>query len=179
LQARKIKDTSILLFQRDVGGLGLVNPGDLKGTGRLRQQLDARTGVLQFQTDHRDAGLLEVCVQSFSAKHDAPSRVSVLVRRKSESRVGGITSSGEEDVRKLSMLSNVISADLTRFEQRARELGANSDQARDQEKEFHGQSIKLNRAVKYWPIFRMVVLVVGGYAQVTHVVRFMKSRHIY
>ena len=155
-----------------------MNPGDLKGTGRLRQQLDARTGVLQFQTDHRDAGLLEVCVQSFSAKHDAPSRVSVLVRRKSESRIGG-SGSGEEDIKKLSMLSNVISADLTRFEQRARELGANSDQARDQEKEFHGQSIKLSRAVKYWPIFRMAVLAVGGYAQVTHVIRFMKSRHIY
>jgi hypothetical protein len=124
---------------------------------------------------------VEVCVQSYWASPNVPTRISIDVRRKSESagRAGGSGGGGEEDVKKLSLLSNIISADLTRFEQRTKELGDNADVARDEEKIFHGQSIKLNRAVKYWPIFRMAVLAIGGYAQVTHVVRWMKSRHIF
>jgi hypothetical protein len=184
---RKIKDTNILVYQEpSVGALGRIHPGvgggslDLKGgTGRIRHQLDARQGVVEFQTHSRENTPVEICVQSYSSSPVAPARISLHVRRKSDRPGGAADVAAEEDVKKLSLLSNIISADLIKFEQRTRELGGNADQARDQEKDFHGISVKLNSAVKYWPIFRMVILLVGGYSQVTHVVRYMKSRHIY
>jgi hypothetical protein len=170
--------------------LGLVHPGggggggaggEPRGTGRIRHQLEAREGIVDFQTHPREAAPVEVCVQSYWASPDAPVRISIDVRRKSESagRAGGPGGGGVEDAKKLSLLSSILSADLTRSEQRTKELGDNADVARDDEKIFHAQSVKLNRAVKYWPMFRMTVLVVGGYSQVTHVLRFMRSRHIF
>lgn len=172
---------NILVTERDRHGrdLPLTHPKFRTGTGRLRTQLDARDGIIQFKTSSND-GILECCVQAFSATPEAPSRVSIQVTIQPEWAIAKeAKAGGAEDIRKLSMHSSLMSADLTRFEQRTKELMASADQAREREKDFHGQSVKLNRAVKYWPIFRMLVLLVGGYTQVSHVVRYMKSRHIY
>ena len=43
---------------------------------------------------------------------------------------------------------------------------------------FHDQSIAMNRAASYWPIIRLVFLFLTGFAQVNHIIQFMKSRRI-
>jgi hypothetical protein len=37
----------------------------------------------------------------------------------------------------------------------------------------------MNRASQYWPIIHLVVLLVTGFTQANHIIRFFKSRHIY
>lgn len=182
-----MKDMNILLMQRDYSGFAspikraLINPREKRtGTGRLRHQLETKEGTIEFKTGDSD-GLVECCTQAFSASPDASARISLRITIKQPSAGGESSdkSEGGSDVKKLSLHSSLISADLTRFEQRTNDLSSNADQAREWEKQFHGQSVKLNRAVKYWPMFRMVVLAIGAYVQVSHVIRYMKSRHIY
>jgi len=45
------------------------------------------------------------------------------------------------------------------------------------EADFFQQSIKMNSSASWWPIFHLVVLIVTGFAQATHMVNFFKSRH--
>ena len=44
--------------------------------------------------------------------------------------------------------------------------------------EFQAKSVQLNHAVRYWPIFRIVILLVAGGLQVHSVIGYMKRHHI-
>jgi len=73
----------------------------------------------------------------------------------------------------------ITASELSTFEGRAKDLLKNSEFSKEQEVKFHNKSVKLNNAVKYWPIFRILVLVVAGYVQATHVITYMKRKHIF
>lgn len=187
--ARRLKDTNILIMQRDEAGRvatrrSFVNTNSttrVQATGRLRQQLESREGVMEFITGELD-GMIEICAQAFSASARNPARIHLRVHRKaprpktSEAEIQLTTSS---DTERFNAHSSRISNELAHFEGRVRELAANADYAKEREHEFHEQSIALNKAVKYWPIFRIAILLLGGYIQVSRVISYMKSRHIY
>lgn len=188
-QAQNMKDTSILIFQRDPSGgmnprMSALGKARNPGSGRVRHQLEKREGKVEYKTSASD-GLVEICVQSFQAKPDNPSRISIRVIEPMESPsmyeedLEDKIERQEEEKRKLSMHSSRIAAELDSFQKRMEELAKNADNSKDRELDFHGKSIALNKAVKYWPIFRIVVLVAAGYMQATNVIRYMKSKHIY
>jgi len=53
-----------------------------------------------------------------------------------------------------------------------------ADDVKVEEAKFFQKSIEINAAAKWWPIMHLCVLLVTGYTQATHIVRFFKSRHI-
>jgi len=71
-----------------------------------------------------------------------------------------------------------ISSELMRMHRRAKSIAGDAQFSKEREESFFHKSVSLNRAVRYWPMFRLLVLMVGGYLQVSHVVQYMKRRHI-
>jgi len=57
-------------------------------------------------------------------------------------------------------------------------LGEITDDIKVEESRFYHKSMEMNSAAKWWPILHVVVLILTGYTQVNHIVRFFKSRHI-
>jgi len=54
----------------------------------------------------------------------------------------------------------------------------NADYMKEQEAIFHQRSVDMNQISKYWPILHLMVLLVTGFTQANHIVKFFKSRHI-
>jgi len=173
---------NILVFQREQSaGFKRKSHLNKSGTGKIREQLTERQGVIEFVTGSFD-GLVEICVQSLSASQESPSRVALNITTKVEPTEKEETPPPVMDqgqAMRLRLETNRIGGELTRMEMRTREIMANAEYARDRELSFHEQSISLNKAVRYWPMFRILILVFAGYLQVSHVIQYMKSRHIY
>ena len=156
------------------------------GTQKLRQTLEDQRGTIEFMTGDAD-GLIEICPQAYGATRLNPSRISLKVTSKGEQ------SEEQKEARKLlkqngpsleeeflvKAQGSQISQELQRMEEKVYELISNTEVSKDREVEFHQQILDLNRAVRYWPMFRILILLVAGYMQVSHIIKFMKSRHIY
>lgn len=54
----------------------------------------------------------------------------------------------------------------------------NADLIKDDEAGFHRQSDEMNSAAKWWPMMHICVLLVTGFTQANHVVKFFKGKHI-
>jgi emp24/gp25L/p24 family/GOLD len=155
------------------------------GTQKLRQTLEQQRGRIEFLTGDAD-GLIEICPQAYGATRLNPSRISLKVTSQSE------VSDDQKVARKLlnqgpsleeeflvKAQGSQISQELQRMEEKVYELISNSESSKEREVDFHNQCVKLNRAVRYWPMFRILILLVAGYMQASHVIRFMKARHIH
>lgn len=54
----------------------------------------------------------------------------------------------------------------------------NAEMIKDEEAAFHKKSLEMNSASKWWPMMHVVVLLVTGFTQANHVIKFFKSMHI-
>jgi hypothetical protein len=157
-------------------------------TNKLRVQLDNREGVLEFPTASDGNSVVEICLQSYFATQEDPSRVglnlTVVVPDDSAYEIKEAQMS-EEQIALIQQSNRVIKSqtsgitqELLRLEKDVinirKDVGRSSRQAVD----FQIKSEKLNNAVYYWPIFRIFVLLLTGYLQVSHVLNYMKKHHI-
>jgi hypothetical protein len=176
---RKGHDTNILLYQREEGSTfhrrGKANP---TGSGKIRQQIDQRAGSVEFRTGEVD-GPVEVCVQSYSASRQLPVRVALNVTSKASEEPPVIPLQYADIAEQLNVHMSKITVDLKRSQEKLKNIMANAGYAREMEVGFHGKSLSLSTAIRYWPMFRMAVLIFAGFLQVRHVVQYMKSRRIY
>ena len=49
---------------------------------------------------------------------------------------------------------------------------------KQEEAEFHEQSIRMERGVHFWPMLHLICLLVAAIMQVRHIVQFMHAKHI-
>ena len=55
---------------------------------------------------------------------------------------------------------------------------AEADFAKDRDSAFHKQTQDMHAATIFWPIVQMCVLLMTGFTQASHIVRFFQSRRI-
>ena len=79
----------------------------------------------------------------------------------------------------LTVETSRITKAISRHKQRVREIASDMAASKDRQASFHESSVALSRGVRRYPIFRIGILLVAGYMQASHVVRYMRSRHIY
>jgi emp24/gp25L/p24 family/GOLD len=182
-QAKRTKDVNILIFQREVHLQGANKDGPQK----IRHQVQDRRGEVKFKTGNSD-GLVDICIQSYMATYRDPSRIELNITSiptsKDEGRLRMMRSARNisaeiKEAQLTKTHSGVIANELLGMSRKLQEVKTNADSSKQREVEFHGTSISLHRAVRYWPMARIVILLIAGYLQVSHVVRFMRSKHIY
>jgi hypothetical protein len=157
---------------------------------RERLQLEEMTGVMFFRTPDW-VGYLEICVQCFDATYQTPSRISLNITSSEDSlrlyeAISKSNSMSEELRKRLKQSQQVLKTETSGI---TRELGKldslvasifkQSQVSAGRNVEFQENSLKLNKAVRYWPMFRIVILMIGGYLQVSFVLDYMKRKHIY
>jgi hypothetical protein len=169
---RPMVDISITIHQRgDTASLARewkVRPQ----TSRVRKELETPEGTIDFTTSGRDAPV-DICVQSMAATSKIPSRVSLTVTQQVKRK------QKQQASPQIQKHVSRIEGDLAKLERMVDMILTNADYAKEQEADFHELSLAMNRASQYWPIIHLVVLLVTGFTQANHIIRFFKSRHIY
>jgi emp24/gp25L/p24 family/GOLD len=191
---QNIKDITLTITPRDLMGVVIV-PRTLpkhiaveRLPARHREPFEKRTGSFVYKTGALEGGYLEVCIQSYTASPDSPSRISwtFVIPNEEKEIERQLQVDQQKYLEQLNVENKLISAEtsritaeLVRMHRRAKALADDAQFSKQHEEAFRAASVQLHQAVHYWPMIRMLVLLVGGYLQVTHVVRYMKSRHIY
>lgn len=204
MKAKKMRDMSITITQK-TGLSGALasrqrktytsdSAGNTVGQGRLREELTTRQGKVQFMTGEND-GTVDVCVQSIIANKNNPTRISLKIYQDNEADDSGreVDNGQGEGVKKADQSSDnedtlehhEVKSHMTRLERdmrtlnnRVRAIQNNAEFNKDQEVAFHSQSVSMNRAATYWPIIQLLVVIITGFTQANHIVRYMKTRHI-
>lgn len=186
---------TIMVFRKSTEGMFRMDrENPITGTGHMRVQVDQPKGDIHFYTGN-GGGMLEICQQSYKASSRNPRRLGLHIQKRAataEERVkNAVIVTNQEDTKKiipktkeisnaaLTVETSRISVEMGRMEEKMRELASHSEQSMDMEQEFHKKQLTLNRAARFWPIFRMAVVIVAGIVQTVIAVRVMKSRHIF
>jgi hypothetical protein len=168
-----------------------VGTSNKAGTRKLREDLTEADGKLVFLTGSQD-GYVEVCMQAYTATKAAPRRMGLRIttlpaaeyeqqqmKEKAKAQKEVVLPKEIANEMLLKVETSRITTELERFTKRIQDIGNGASQSKDRESSFHQVSVKLSRAIRRWPIFRICILLIAGYMQVSHVVKYMKSRHIY
>lgn len=186
-KALKNRDMNIMVVSRPAAILGnqghnvLVNKH--RGTQKIQHQVEDTEGELVFETGKID-GHVEICIQSLSATAASPSRVALNITVQASADENAMVDQPENEppmvldpTEMYQQHTSHITGEMTRLHNRIREIVSNAEYSRDVEVGFHQQSVSLNKAVRYWPAFRVLILIVAGYMQVSYVLGYLKSRH--
>jgi hypothetical protein len=195
MKSKALQDMSITISQKggNVGALAsrqrrtqmsVDERIKMSATGRIREELTEQQGTIEFMTGDTD-GTVDICVQSISALTSSPSRfmLNVTVEQTIDPEQQEVMDRQIDGVDPLE--TNEVKVQMSRLERDMQTLSnrvstilSNSAVNKDQEVAFHDQSAAMNRAATYWPIIRLTVLVVTGFTQANHIVRYMKTHHI-
>lgn len=173
------------------------------GSGRVREELSDRNGRIEFLTGE-EGGSVEICVQSILASTKKPTRfyLRILDVASDQEYDNGLDDVDDDNVddddrvsrkqqqkaktkdpdhlehKEITTKMSRLERDLQTLQNRVKACLNNADYNKDQEALFHEQSISMNRASKYWPIIQLTVLIVTGFTQANHIVRYLKTHHI-
>jgi len=158
-------------------------------TNKVRVQVENRTGDLYFRTDDNGNSVVEICVQSYFASQDDPSRVGLNITTSddsSEHENKAQPSLTPEQVQQIQESNRIIRSqtsgitqELLKLERKVKDIISDINRSSKQATEVQEKALALNKAVQYWPMFRVIVLILGGYFQVSAVLNYMKRRHIH
>jgi hypothetical protein len=76
-----------------------------------------------------------------------------------------------------SHLSTMVT-ELQRISHSMKSILSEADFAKERDSIFHRQTQAMDQATIFWPIVQVCVLLMTGFAQASHIVRFFKSRRI-
>ena len=183
MMGNALKDMTISIFLRN------QTPNTdhfAKNPGRVREDISKREGSIEFTSPEDEDGTVEICVSSATASKVRPVRFHINVvtsewaQLEAANRVEKnveVTKLNEQGVEVKQTMTR-LERDMATFTRRVKSILDRADVNKDQEVSFHDQSIAMNSAASYWPIIRLVFLFLTGFAQVNHIIRFMKTHHI-
>lgn len=204
MKSKKLRDTSITVSTKGATISSIANSkqntfydaaGTLvtSGTGRIREELASTQGRIEFLTG-KDSGTVEVCVQSILASVKKPARFHLRMETAASDEeyddddyyeYEAKTAKKEKledpdhlEHKEVSKKMSRLERDIQTLQNRVKACLNNADYNKEQEAIFHEQSLSMNRASKYWPIIQLTVLLVTGFTQANHIVRYLKSHHI-
>ena len=131
-------------------------------------------GHLSF--DVQVDGDVEICIRASTASRKEPLRFGLEVKQNMDAAAelfmdDDVPASNdhhwthlEEEMRHLLGIMQAIQVE--------------ADFSKDREMAFHQQTLSMHAASMWWPIVHVSVLLLTGFTQATHIVRFFKSRRI-
>jgi emp24/gp25L/p24 family/GOLD len=116
-------------------------------------------------------GEVEVCIRASTANSKKPLLFGLNIEPKSEvprllsdDQINMHWTHMEDEIRHLLGAMKIIQKE--------------ADFSKNRESVFHAQTIAMHAASMWWPIVHVCVLIVTGFTQATHIVRFFKSRRL-
>ena len=203
MKSKKLRDTSITVSTKGATISSITNSRQnssydgagtfvTSGSGRIREELAVTSGRIEFLTG-KDSGTVEVCVQSILASVKKPARFHLRMETAAsdeeydhdddddeykEVKTAKLKDPDHLEHKDVSSKISRLERDIQTLQNRVKACLNNADHNKEQEAIFHEQSLSMNRASKYWPIIQLTVLLVTGFTQANHIVRYLKNHHI-
>jgi hypothetical protein len=198
-----MKDVIITITPRDMMGV-MIAPNMMKKNNipeseipiKYRHPLEEKHGTFSYYTGALNGGSLEICIQSYTASTEHPSRVALRIENRNEQIEMELALQQErqmqleerqqmlqeQQMREQKILlgeSSRISAELIRLYRRAKGLNEDMDYTKETESRFFTISTSLNRTVRNWYLVRVLVLIIAGYLQASYIMKYMKARNMF
>jgi hypothetical protein len=133
-------------------------------------QLEALEGSVEhsFEVD----GRANICIKAESATRETPVRFGLRVEIKKPTRT------------KLAAATNVdghlshMEVELQRIGDEMKTILKEADFSKQRDALFHQQTLSMHSACLFWPVMKVCVLIMTGFTQASHIVRFFQSRRI-
>lgn len=146
----------------------------------LKHELKVTAGKITYKGEGE--GKVNVCVRIDEIpgrKYIKPALVSFRIKESGELD-DDMTQSPEEAKAQSSAKTHLSDMEkiLNKMIRDANLLLKNADLIKNDESGFRKQSEEMNAACRWWPMLHVVVLLVMGFTQANHIVRFFKGKHM-
>lgn len=118
-------------------------------------------------------GVANVCIRAAAASSTKPMRFGIrvvktdtdpIVAQKGKTELDTHLSHMEVEMKRLTMGMSTILKE--------------ADFAKERDSVFHQQTVSMHAATTFWPMVQVSVLLLTGFTQASHIVRFFQSRRI-
>jgi hypothetical protein len=155
-------------------GFGHSSPRDprsraIEGSHKIRHRIHYPEDSFQFLTGTFD-GHIVMCLFLFSASETHPVHMTLNITQRPT-----LYDPEAHDHPDRQHTVSPITNELRNMERLLLELSTGANSNRDRTVGYHRLTLSLNQAVRYWPIFKIIIMVLTGALQVHYIVRYMKT----
>jgi emp24/gp25L/p24 family/GOLD len=136
-----------------------------------QERLRSKKGTLVYET--QENGPVEVCLRAAMASTQNPMRFSWQMSKE----VDLATHNSEDETDAERNLSH-MELELKHLMASMQNIISEADFSKERETQFHLQTLSMHAASMWWPIVQLCVLILTGFTQANHVVRFLKSKRL-
>lgn len=146
----------------------------------VRERIKTRTETVSkpkssFLYEFPVDGVADICLQVTTAERNSPIAAGIRVETSEEKpslakRPVPVADIGDH----LSHMEKELVTVSSALQQLIREAHLNQEQ----DELFHQQTVAMHSASTFWPIVQLCVLLMTGFTQASHIVRFFKSRRL-
>lgn len=137
------------------------------------QRLDTERGAIPYEVPSN--GEVSVCIRAMGASSKRPMRFGLRIDKQNEIEAREMEANARD----------AVDHHLTHIEIEMRHLKVSmgniiseADFSKERETKFHQQTLSMHSASMWWPIVQVCVLLLTGFTQANHVVRFLKTKHL-
>jgi len=142
--------------------------------------IEADTG--KFTHTMEVDGKAQICIRAAGASSQKPMRFGLRVTEKEDYHEVFHESmkdiNAQADKAKVDTHLSHMEIELRRIQMSMTRILSEADFAKERDSIFHKQTQSMHSATIFWPIVQVCVLIMTGFTQATHIVRFFKSRRI-
>lgn len=139
-------------------------------------ELTEKKGAVMHTT--QTSGDVQVCVRASGASSQNPMRFGIRVEKEDEVHA-------HEDLSKAVNLTHTdhhlthMEVEMKHLVVSMKNILSEADFSKDREMAFHEKTMSMHAASMWWPIVQLSVLLLTGFTQVNHMVRFFQQRRIF
>ena len=142
----------------------------------LSKLIDAPKG--QFYHKYEVSGTANICIRASNASSKKPIAFALRVETSEEiPEIKDATVTEKEEANVGQHLTH-MERELKRIQSAMEHVLREADLNKRQEATFHEETLAMHSATIFWPIVQCGVLLMTGFTQASHIVRFFKSRRI-
>jgi hypothetical protein len=158
----------------------LVEQRRQKATKPISQEIKQRSG--NFVSKIHDDSNVDVCVRASMAGSDNPMRFHIRVEEVDDDGGDG-EEGGDEEAAENKPLGvehhwTFLETQMDRIDRELHTIIAEADFFKERDAIYHQQTDDLHKATLFWPILHVGILLVTGFTQANHIVRFFQTRRI-
>lgn len=136
------------------------------------KRVTQKKGRVVYETQQN--GQVEVCLRAGMASSQNPMRFALQVEKETEVHAHVET----EDVTDADRHLTHMELEMKHLMASMKNIIAEADFSKERETHFHQQTLSMHAASMWWPIVQLCVLLLTGFTQANHVVRFLKSKRL-
>jgi len=145
----------------------------LRPTSQLIQEKEGSVKH-KFEVD----GEATICIRASTASGKNPIRFGLQITKADTGDLPYKSKRSQDSKDAVSSNLSRMEVEMRRIQAGMKTILAEADFSKDRDALFHKQTLGMHSATMFWPIVRVLVLLMTGFTQASHIVSFFQSRRI-